>query len=318
MKIAILDDYTNHALSLADWSGLGDVTVYRDTLTDPADLIARLRPYQAICVMRERTPLPAAVLHALPNLRLVVTTGPRNASIDLVAAKGCGITVCGTESRKTTTSELAVLMMLALNRRLMPEVAGLNAGGWQTGLGRDLAGLRLGLVGLGNIGAQMAGFGRAFGMEVCAWSSNLTQTRCDELGVTRAASLHDLMAVSDVVSVHLVLSGRTRGLINAAAFAAMKPGAVFINTSRGAIHDTAALLSGLHRGQPAMAGIDVFNVEPLPAEDPLRDAGMISSGRLLLTPHLGYTTEATFRLFYQQTVEAVRAFQSGAPIRVLT
>ena len=232
MKIAVLDDYTNHALSLADWSGLGEVDVYNSTLTDPAALIARLLPYQAICVMRERTPLPASLLRALPNLRLVVTTGPRNASIDLAAAKDSGITVCGTESRKTTTSELAVLMMLALNRRLMPEVAGLTAGGWQTGLGRDLAGLRLGLIGLGNIGAQMAGFGRAFGMDVIAWSSNLTQTRCDELGVTRAGSLHELMAVSDVVSVHLVLSDRTRSLIGADAFATMKPGAVFLNTPR--------------------------------------------------------------------------------------
>ncbi|MGB3281181.1 MAG: NAD(P)-dependent oxidoreductase, partial [Pseudorhodobacter sp.] len=264
-----------------------------------------------------RTPLPAAILRALPNLRLVVTTGPRNASIDIAAARDCGITVCSTESSKTTTSELAVLMMLALNRRLIPEAAGLNAGGWQTGLGRDLAGLRLGLVGLGTIGAQMAGFGRAFGMEVSAWSSNLSQSRCDDLGVARAASLHRLMEVSDVVSVHLVLSDRTRGLMDAAAFAAMKPGAVFLNTSRAPIHDSAALLAGLRRGHPAMAGIDVFDTEPLPADDPLRDAELIDSGRLLLTPHLGYATEATFRLFYSQTVEAVRAFQSGAPIRVL-
>lgn len=317
MKIAILDDYTNHALSLADWSGLGDITVYRDTLTDPAELISRLLPYKALCVMRERTPLPAALLRALPNLRLIVTTGARNASIDLQAAKDCGITVCGTESRKNTTSELAVLMMLALNRHLMPEVSGLNAGGWQTGLGRDLAGLRLGLIGLGNIGAQMANFGRGFGMDVSAWSSNLSQTRCNELGVGRAATLHELMAVSDVVSVHLVLSDRTQGLINAAAFAAMKPGAVFLNTSRGPIHSVSALLEGLRRGSPAMAGIDVFDVEPLPADDPLRDPELIRSGRLLLTPHLGYSTEATFRLFYQQTAEAVSAFQAGTPIRVL-
>lgn len=317
MKIAVLDDYTNDALALADWSGLGDVTIYNDTLTDFAALKARLLPYDAICVMRERTPLPAALLQTLPNLRLVVTTGLRNASIDLAAAKACGITVCGTESRKTTTSELAVLMMLALNRRLMPEVAGLNASGWQTGLGRDLAGLRLGLVGLGNIGAQMAAFGRAFGMEVSAWSSNLTAARCDELGVTRADSLQGLMATSDVVSVHLVLSDRSRGLINAAAFAAMKPGAVFLNTSRAAIHDTAALLAGLHHGQPAMAGIDVFDVEPLPADHQMHDQDLISSGRLLLTPHLGYTTKAAFRLFYEQTVEALHAYKSGAPIRVL-
>ncbi len=317
MKIAILDDYSNQALTLADWSGLGAIEVYADTLADHDALVARLLPYEAICVMRERTPLPASLLQALPNLRLVVTTGPRNASIDLAAAKALGITVCGTESRKTTTSELAVLMMLALNRRLLPEVTSLNAGHWQCGLGRDLAGLRLGLIGLGNIGAQMAAFGRAFGMEVSAWSNNLTQSRCDDLGVDRAESLPALMAVSDVVSVHLVLSDRSHGLIDAAAFAAMKPGAVFLNTSRGPIHDTAALLAGLRWGFPAMAGIDVFDLEPLPADDPLRDSDLIASGRLLLTPHLGYTTEATFRLFYTQTVEALRAYQSGVPIRVL-
>lgn len=317
MKIAILDDYANQALSLADWTGLDDITVFQDTLTDPAALAARLFPFETLCVMRERTPLPASLLHALPNLRLVVTTGPRNASIDLAAAKNLGITVCSTESRKTTTSELAALMMLALNRRLIPEMTGLNEGGWQTGLGRDLAGLRLGLIGLGNIGAQMAAIGRAFGMQISAWSSNLSQSRCDDLGVARAGSLHALMEVSDVVSVHLVLSDRTRGLIDAAAFTAMKPGAVFLNTSRAQIHDSAALLAGLRRGHPAMAGIDVFDSEPLPADDPLRDAELTGSGRLLLTPHLGYTTEATFRLFYSQTAEAVRAFQSGMPIRVL-
>lgn len=318
MKIAVLDDYTKHAGSLANWSGLGDVTVFHDTLADPAALIARLLPFETICVMRERTPLPASILRALPNLRLVVTTGLRNASIDLAAARDCDITVCGTESRKTTTSELAVLMMLALNRRLMPEVAGMTTSGWQTGLGRDLAGLHLGLIGLGNIGAQMAAFGHAFGMTVSAWSSNLTQSRCNDLGVTRATSLHDLMSVSDVASVHLVLSDRSRGLVDAAAFAAMKPGAVFLNTSRAPIHDNAALLAGLRLGRPAMAGLDVYDVEPLPADAPLRDTDLITSGRLLLTPHLGYTTEATFRLFYQQTVDAIRAFQSGTPIRMLT
>jgi phosphoglycerate dehydrogenase-like enzyme len=317
MKIAILDDYTHHATALADWSGLGGVTVFHDTITDHDALVARLSPFDVICVMRERTPLPAALIRALPRLRLVVTSGPRNASIDIAAAKECGVVVCGTQSRKTTTSELAVLMMLALNRQLMTEVATLNAGGWQNGLGRDLAGLRLGLIGLGNIGAQMATFGKAFGMEVSAWSANLTDSRCDELGVTRAATLHDLMACADVVSVHLVLSDRTHGLVDAAAFAAMKPGAVYLNTSRAGIHDTGGLLAGLHRGFPAMAGIDVFDAEPLPANDPLRDAALISSGKLLLTPHLGYTTEATFRLFYTQTVEAIRAFQSGTPIRIL-
>jgi phosphoglycerate dehydrogenase-like enzyme len=317
MKIAILDDYADQALTLADWSGLGEVRVFKDTITDLAALTARLAPFDAICLMRERTPMTAELIRALPNLKFLVTSGPRNASIDLAAAREAGVIVSGTQSRKTTTSELAVLMMLALNRRLMPETASLNAGGWQTGLGRDLAGLTLGVIGLGNIGAQMAAFGKAFGMEVQAWSSNLTEARCADLGVQKAESLHALMGASDVVSVHLVLSARSEGLIDAAAFAAMKPGAAFINTSRAPIHDTKALLAGVQRGFPAMAGLDVFDAEPLPADDPLRDPDLIASGRLLLTPHLGYTTEATFRLFYTQMVEAVRAYQAGSPIRLL-
>lgn len=317
MKIAVLDDYTNQSQSLADWSGLGDVTVFQDTITDATELAARLQPFDVLCLMRERTPLPASILHTLPNLQLIVTSGLRNASIDIGAAHERGVTVCGTESRKTTTSELALLMMLALNRRLLPETAILTAGGWQGKLGRDMAGLTLGLIGLGTIGAQMAIFGKALGMQVAAWSSNLTEARCEELGVTRIASLHDLMAMSDVVSVHLVLSDRSLGLVGATEFAAMKPGAVFLNTSRAPIMNTSALLAGLHAGRPAMAGIDVFDAEPLPADDPLQDAALISSGRLLLTPHLGYATESTFRLFYTQTVEAIRAFQNGTPIRVL-
>ncbi len=313
MKIAVLDDYAGRALDLADWSGL-DVTVFRDTISGAA-LVDRLTPFQVVCVMRERTPLPADVIDMLPNLRLIVTTGPRNLSIDLDAAKARGVTVCGTRSRKTTTSELAMLVILALNRRLVPEAESLLAGGWQAGLGRDLAGLTLGLVGLGNIGAQMAALGRAFGMEVAAWSQNLTDDRCAEVGATRCATLADLMAASDAVSVHLVLSDRSRGLIGSDAFAAMRPGAVFVNTSRAPIVDTAALIAGMEAGRPAMAGLDVFDAEPLPADDPLMQAAGHFGGRLLLTPHLGYTTEATFRLFYTQTVEAVRAWMDGAPVR---
>lgn len=319
MTIAVLDDYAGVALTLADWTGLGDVTVFSDTITDLDALAARLAPFEVLCVMRERTPMTAELMARLPNLKLIVTTGPRNASIDLEAAKARGIVVSSTQSRKTTTSELAVLMMLALNRRLMPEVAALHGpAAWQTGLGRDLAGLTLGVIGLGNIGAQMAALGRGFGMDVVAWSQNLTQERCDEVGVERMDSLPALMARADVSSVHLVLSARSEGLVGAEAFAAAKPGHVFINTSRGPIVDTDALLAGLRVGKPAMAGIDVYDVEPLPADDPLRDTALIESGALLLTPHLGYTTEATFRVFYTQTVEAVRAWQAGAPIRVLT
>jgi phosphoglycerate dehydrogenase-like enzyme len=316
MKIAILDDYADAALRLADWKGLGEVTVFSDTVT--GDVLAdRLRPFDVICLMRERTPMPADLIAALPDLRLIVTTGPKNASIDVAAARAAGVTVCGTESRKTTTSELTTLMMLALNRGLMPEVAALHDTGWQTGLGRDVAGLTLGLIGLGNVGAQMAVIGRALGMGIVAWSPNLTDARCAALGVGRMDSLPDLMARADVASVHMVLSDRSRGLVGRDAFAAARAGQVFINTSRGPLVDTAALLDGLRVGQPAMAGLDVFDVEPLPMDDPLRDAALIASGQLLLTPHLGYTTQATFRLFYTQTVEAIRAWQAGTPIREL-
>ena len=318
MRIAVLDDYAGAALRLADWSGLGEVEVFGDTVTGIDVLEARLKPFEVICVMRERTPMTAALMARLPNLRLIVTTGPRNASIDLAAAKARGVLVSGTESRKTTTSELAMLMILALNRRLLPEVAALHgAPGWQLGLGRDLAGLTLGLIGLGNIGAQMASLGRAFGMEIVAWSQNLTQARCDEVGAARMQSLPALMARADVSSVHLVLSDRSKGLVGAEAFAAAKPGHVFVNTSRGPIVDSAALLAGLRAGRPAIAGLDVFDTEPLPMDDPLRDRALIERGALLLTPHLGYTTQATFEVFYRQTVEAVRAWQAGAPIRQL-
>lgn len=318
MKIAILDDYSGSALALADWSGLNaEITVFRDTLSDPDALADRLAPFEVIALMRERTLFDATLINALPKLKFLVTSGPRNAAIDLVAARARGIPVSGTQSRKTTTAELAMLLILALNRRLLPEVASLHSDGWQASLGRDLAGLSLGLIGLGNIGAQMAALGRGFGMQIFAWSQNLGQDRCAELGVTQAASLPDLMAQTDVSSVHLVLSERSRGLIGAEAFAAAKPGHVFINTSRGPIVDSAALLAGLHQGQPAMAGLDVYDNEPLAMDDPLRDAALIKSGRLLLAPHLGYTTQATFRLFYEQSVEAIAAWAAGTPIRLL-
>lgn len=314
MKIAILDDYAGVALDYGDWSGLGDVAVFRNTLPMGDALIARLRPFDVVCVMRERTPLPAALIEALPKLRLIVTSGPRNGSIDLVAARRAGITVCGTESRKTTTSELTLLLMLALNRQLLPNLDSLKAGQWQGPQGRDLAGLTLGLVGLGNTGAQVATLARALGMTVCAWSQNLTDARAQECDVQRMESLAALMSASDVVSVHLVLSDRTRSIISGPEFAAMKQGGVFINTSRAGLVDTAALVAGLRAGRPAAAGLDVFDTEPIPITHPLLDTDLISSGKLLLTPHLGYATEATMRLFYQQMAKSVHAWKAGAPV----
>ncbi|OED36203.1 hydroxyacid dehydrogenase [Chromatiales bacterium (ex Bugula neritina AB1)] len=319
MKVAVLDDYANVSQSITDWSRLqnADITVYNDTLPDEQNVVERLGSFDVVCLMRERTPFPASVINALPNLKLIVTTGPRNLSIDLAAASARNIPVCGTESRKTTTSELAVLLMLSLSRNLIPEATAMKTRGWQTGLGRDVHGLSLGLIGLGKIGAQMALLGKAFGMEAHAWSPNLKAAQCDELEVAFQRSLPELMAVSDVVSVHMVLSERTRGLVDQAAFEAMREKAIFINTSRGPIADEAALLDGLHNGRPWKAGLDVYGEEPLPLDHPLRCEPLIESGRLLLSPHLGYVTEQAWQVFYSQTVDAIEAWQQGSPIRVL-
>ena len=318
MLIAILDDYVGRSGELADWTGLGaDVTVFTEPFEDRGSLLAELAPFDVVCLMRERTPFPAEVIDGLPRLKLIVTTGPRNAAIDIAAAKRRGIVVSGTESRKGTTGELAMLMILALNRELLRESRSLEAGAWQSGLGRDLRGLTLGLIGLGEIGGRMAALGRAFGMEVCAWSRNLTDERCADLGARRMKSLRGLMAASDCVSVHLVLSDRSRGLVDRGAFEAARPGFVFVNTSRGPIVDTAALIDRLRSDSAAKAGLDVFDREPPSADDVVLDQRLIDEGRLLLTPHLGYATEATLRLFYEQTVEAIAAWRSGKPIRVI-
>ncbi len=316
-SIALLDDYAGVASSFADWSALGDVVAFHDTVADPEALVARLEPFEVLCVMRERTPLPGDVLRALPNLRLIVASGLRNQSIDLRAAQELGICVCGTEMRGTTTAEFFMATMLGLGRRIVPEAGNIASGGWQTGMGRDLQGLTLGLIGLGKVGQKVAALARPFGMGICAWSENLTPDRAAAHGATFCASLDEIMSRSDVASVHLLLSDRTRGLIGREAFAAMKPGAAFINTSRGPIVDSAALLDGLREGRPHSAAVDVYEVEPLPSDDPLRDPALIAEGRLLLTPHIGYVSEQTFRLFYTQMAEAVAAWKAGAPIRVL-
>lgn len=320
MKVAVLDDYANVATSITDWSKLADtdVTVFNDTIKDESALIDRLEPFDVICMMRERTPFPASLINALPNLKLLVTSGPRNLSIDLDAAKANNITVCGTQSRKTTTSELSMLLMLSLSRGLIPEINAMHSSGWQVGLGRDLNGLTLGLIGLGKIGLQMATLGKAFGMQVNAWSPNLSAERCEPHGVQFQPTLNDLMQTSDVVSVHMVLSDRTKHLVTAEAFAHMRERALFINTSRGPLADEAAIIAGMKQGKPWKAGLDVFDEEPLPMDSPLRDKALIDEGRLLLSPHLGYVTEQTWQVFYSQTVEAIAAWQSGNPIRELT
>lgn len=317
MRIAILDDYQGVALSLADWESLGaQVTVFRDTVSGAA-LVERLQPFEVICAMRERTPLPASVIEALPNLKLIVTTGMRNASIDTAAAAARGIAVCGTASRGTATAHLTMTLILAAMRGLIPEARSMRDGGWQAGLGRDLAGLTLGLVGLGNQGAAVAKLAQAFGMQVTAWSQNLTEARCAEVGVAKAESLAVLLGTADVVSIHLVLSDRSRGLIGAEQMALMKPDALLVNTSRGPIIDEAAIIPALRAGHPGLMALDVYGDEPVRADHPLRDTALIDAGRLLLTPHIGYAARQTLETMYRQTVECIATWQAGTPVRVI-
>jgi phosphoglycerate dehydrogenase-like enzyme len=312
MRVAILDDYQHVAAGLADWDGLdADVEFFHDTVNDHAALVARLAPFDVIVAMRERTPFPAELVAALPNLGLLVTTGMRNASIDVGAAAARDITVCGTESFGHATAELSFALLQMCARGLFDEVASVRAGGWQVGLGRDLRGATLGLIGLGRIGTMMAGYGNAFGMHVIAWSENLTPQRCAEAGV-EAVTKDDLLARSDFVSIHVRSSNRTEGLIGSSELAKMKPDAYLINTSRSAIVDTRAMLAALDTGQIAGAATDVFDDEPMTADDPVR-----SHPRIITTPHIGYVTRETYDVFYTQALEDITAWQSGAPIRVI-
>jgi phosphoglycerate dehydrogenase-like enzyme len=290
MKVAILDDYQNVALRLADWSGVrrhAEITVFNDHVADPSAVIARLRPFDVVCVMRERTPLTTEILQQLPNLKLIASTGPRNASIDSL-----GIAVTATGYDSTPTIELAWSLILASMRGIDREAAALKAGGWQTGLGSNLRGKSLGVVGLGNIGREVARIGVAFGMKVIAWSQNLTKEKASAAGAT-LVDKQTLFREADVVTVHLVLSGRTRGLIGAPEFALMKSTARFVNTSRGPIVDDAALIEALQARRIAGAAVDVFDVEPLPTDHPFRKLDNV-----LATPHIGYVTEDLYRIFY--------------------
>ncbi|MBO6578800.1 MAG: D-2-hydroxyacid dehydrogenase family protein [Thalassospira sp.] len=315
MRIAILDDYQKIALQSADWTHVqnhGEITVFNDHVCNTGDLISRLEPFDVLCVMRERTALTGDILRALPNLRLIVTTGKRNDAIDVATASELGITVCGTESPSTATPELTFALMLALARNLIAENASMRAGGWQVGIGQDLAGSTLGIIGLGRLGAKVAKMAQAFDMHVCAWSANLTPERCDELGATHMATKEDLLRASDFVTIHQRLSDRTHGLIGTNELNQMKPTAYLINTSRGPIVDDTALIDALNSGEIAGAALDVYDKEPLPVSHPLRHCD-----GLLLSPHLGYVTRNTWNVFYGQTVEAILAWRSGNPIRVI-
>jgi len=309
-RIAILDDYQKVAESSADWTTLpadAEVTFFHDHLDDQDALVERLAPFAIIGAMRERTPFPRSLLERLPELRLLITTGRRNASIDVAAAKELGITVCGTAGSGHPTAELAMALMLALARQLPTETASVREGGWQVGLGRDLRGATLGVIGLGRLGSQVAKLGQAFGMEAIAWSTNLTDARAAEVGVRRVDKAA-LFRSADFVSVHLQLSPRTVGLIGAPDLALMKPDAYLINTSRGPIVDVDALVEVLQGSRIAGAALDVFEHEPLPPDDRLRRIP-----NLLLTPHIGYVTRETYRVFYGEMVDGVAAFLAGRP-----
>ena len=312
-RIGITDDYQGVALSLGPWNRLPNsmaVEVFRDTITDPEALAARLAPFDALVIMRERTPFPRALLERLPNLRLLVTTGARNRSIDMAACAERGITVCGTPSVGHPTVDLTWALILCLARGVPAQERSLRAGTWQgMPLGVTLEGRTLGVIGLGNLGSRAAKVGAALGMDVIAWSRNLTAERAAAAGA-RLVDKQALLREADVVTLHLVLSERSRGTIGAADLALMKRTAFLVNTSRGPLVDQAALIAALTEGRIAGAGLDVFDQEPLPAGHPL-----LAAPNTVLTPHLGYVTEENFRAYYASAVESILGYCAGTPVR---
>jgi phosphoglycerate dehydrogenase-like enzyme len=314
--IAILDDYQNVALSMADWSRLQQgnrIQVFTERLPDTESAARALAPFDVIGIMRERTPFNRALFEKLPNLKLLVTTGKRNASVDLEAAKARNVMVCNTGGAGRATAELAFALMLGLARHLREEFHAMRpGGGWQTTLGFDLEGKMLGILGLGNLGAKVARIGSAFDMKPIAWSENLTPERAREKGAERVEK-DELFRRADILTIHSVLSPRTRGIVGARELGLMKPTALLINTSRGPIIDEKALLAALREKRIAGFGADTFDVEPLPPDHPLR-----SELRALLTPHLGYVTQETYRDFYAGMVQAIEAWLAGKPINILS
>jgi phosphoglycerate dehydrogenase-like enzyme len=314
-NVAVLDDYQSVAMAAADWGSLGPgvrVRAFADHVVDECALADRLGPFEVIVAMRERTPFPASLLAQLPRLRLLVTTGPRNASIDLETTAARGITVCSTEALGHPTAELTWGLILSLARRIPFEDRAMRVGDWQTTVGVGLRGKVLGVIGLGRLGTLVADIGRAFGMPVIAWSQHLTAERCAECGA-RLVSKDDLLRQADVVTIHLQLSERTRGLVGARELGLMKASALLVNTSRGPIVDEGALVTALQRRAIAGAALDVFDEEPLPPDHLLRRLD-----NTVVTPHLGYVTVENYEVFYRGAVEDIRAFLDGHPIRVLT
>ena len=316
LSCAVLDDYQDVARTLADWrplEGKVDVQVFNEHFFDRDELARRLAGFDMAVAMRERTPFDAWLFDRLPRLKLLVTTGARNASIDLEAAGRHGVTVCGTGSAVGSTAELAWGLIVSLMRGIPQEVVRFREGGaWQTGVGRGVHGKSLGVIGLGNLGARVARVGLAFGMQVSGWSRSLTRDRCVELGVNHAGSLDALLAGSDVVSLHVTLNAQSRGMIGARELGLMRPRAILVNTSRGPIVDERALIDALQERRIAGAGIDVFDREPLPLDHPYR-----TLDNLVATPHLGYVTEESYRVYYGEAVEDIAAWLAGNPVRVL-
>jgi phosphoglycerate dehydrogenase-like enzyme len=313
VRCVVLDDYQNVARACADWSAVDvEVVSITEHVSDEGALADQVAGAEILVAMRERTRFTPSLFARLADLRLLVTTGMGNAAIDLPAAAHHGVTVCGTSGIVTPTSEMTWALIHALTRNVVADDNTMRAGGWQTRIGVGLNGLTLGLLGLGRLGALVARVGLAFGMDVVAWSQNLTAERASSVGV-RLVSKSELLTSSDVVSIHLVLGERTRGLIGASELAAMKPTAFLINTSRGPIVDHDALVAALHNGTIAGAGLDVFDVEPLPVDDPLRVLP-----NTVLTPHTGYVVEQCYEIFYREIVEDIAAWQAGSPIRVIS
>jgi phosphoglycerate dehydrogenase-like enzyme len=315
LRCAILDDYMNLALSVADWSKIGDrvqVTVFNQPFASSEAAVTALKDFEIICAMRERTPFPRAMFAALPKLKLLITSGMRNNAIDMQAAKDHQVVLCGTHWARDPTAPLTMGLILELTRNIGRESARMHAGEYlQKHVGIEIEGKTLGVVGLGKLGAKVSGLAKAFGMNVIAWSPNLTAERCKEVGVG-FATRDELFSTADIITIHVVLSDRSRGLVGKADLDRMKPSSYLVNTARGPIVDEAALLETLQARKIAGAAVDVFSVEPLPVDHPFRKLD-----NLVLTPHLGYVTLETFTAHYNQMVEGIDAWFKGEPVRKL-
>ena len=315
LRCAILDDYVDISQKVADWSRVEDrvdVTVFQKPFASAEAVVSALENFEIILAMRERTAFPRAVLERLPKLKLLITSGMRNNSIDMAAVKDRGIVLCGTHWPKDPTAPLTMGLILELTRNIGRESARMHAGEfWQKHIGIEIEGKTLGVIGLGKLGAKVSGLAKAFGMNVIAWSPNLTAERCKEVGVTYATK-EELFSTADIVTIHVVLSDRSRGLVGAADLARMKPTSFIVNTARGPIIDEMALLETLKARKIAGAAVDVFSVEPLPVDHPFRKLD-----NLVLTPHLGYATQETFIAHYNQMVEGVDGWLKGEPVRKL-